>query len=87
MNNHFTPNSEDINECERRDVFPCYGVCINTPGSFICTCPKGSSGNATVEHGCRPDTKYTSALKAVTGTMLAQLRDTKVSRTSANTKL
>ncbi|TVU45467.1 hypothetical protein EJB05_04956, partial [Eragrostis curvula] len=60
----------DINECKSRDEFPCYGVCINTPGSFICTCPKGSSGNATVEHGCRPNDRYTLALKAVTGTRI-----------------
>ncbi|KAK3142412.1 hypothetical protein QOZ80_4BG0346160 [Eleusine coracana subsp. coracana] len=66
-NPYVTDGCSDVNECERRDEFLCYGVCINTPGSFICTCPKGSSGNATVQHGCRPDTKFTTALKAVTG--------------------
>uniref|UniRef100_K3YE94 Protein kinase domain-containing protein n=1 Tax=Setaria italica TaxID=4555 RepID=K3YE94_SETIT len=29
--------------------------------------PKGSSGNATIPDGCRPDDKFTLALKAVTG--------------------
>ncbi|GJN02714.1 hypothetical protein PR202_ga20092 [Eleusine coracana subsp. coracana] len=46
-NPYVTDGCSDVNECERRDEFLCYGVCINTPGSFICTCPKGSSGNAT----------------------------------------
>ncbi|EEE68578.1 hypothetical protein OsJ_27074 [Oryza sativa Japonica Group] len=57
----------DINECEHKDEYPCYGVCTNTAGSYACSCPKGSSGNASVEGGCRRDDKFTLALKTVTG--------------------
>ncbi|KAJ1264981.1 hypothetical protein BS78_08G042200 [Paspalum vaginatum] len=57
----------DIDECRHRDEFPCYGVCVNTPGSFVCACPRGSSGNATIPGGCRPDSRFGLALRAVTG--------------------
>ncbi|GJN02711.1 hypothetical protein PR202_ga20089 [Eleusine coracana subsp. coracana] len=63
-NPYVTDGCSDVNECERRDEFLCYGVCINTPGSFICTCPKGSSGNATTWLPPRHQVHHT-ALKAV----------------------
>ncbi|EMS59546.1 Wall-associated receptor kinase 3 [Triticum urartu] len=36
-------------------------------GSYLCTCPKGWSGNSTVQDGCHQQDKFTLALKAVTG--------------------
>uniref|UniRef100_A0ACD5Z9J8 Uncharacterized protein n=1 Tax=Avena sativa TaxID=4498 RepID=A0ACD5Z9J8_AVESA len=57
----------DIDECQLKDEYPCYGVCTNTPGSYKCQCPPGASGDATAENGCRPKDKFTVALKAVTG--------------------
>lgn len=40
----------DINECNDQKSHPCYGVCNNTVGSYTCTCPYGSFGNAS--YGC-----------------------------------
>jgi len=61
----------DVDECQHREEFPCYGDCVNTPGSFTCKCPEGSSGNATILDGCRPDSKFSAALKAVIGTAVS----------------
>lgn len=57
----------DIDECRRKDRYPCYGDCTNTPGSYICVCPPGTNGDATRQNGCRTKDKFTLALKAVTG--------------------
>ncbi|XP_006653304.2 wall-associated receptor kinase 2-like [Oryza brachyantha] len=46
---------QDINECEDSRTYPCYGVCDNKPGKFDCFCYPGSSGNASIEGGCRKD--------------------------------
>ncbi|CAL5028947.1 unnamed protein product [Urochloa decumbens] len=57
----------DIDECQRRDEYPCHGVCTNTPGNYTCFCPPGTSGDAFQQNGCRPNDKFTLALKVVTG--------------------
>ncbi|CAN6203700.1 unnamed protein product [Urochloa humidicola] len=31
----------NINECTRPEVYPCYGVCKDTEGSYHCKCPSG----------------------------------------------
>ncbi|KAF7091897.1 hypothetical protein CFC21_094438 [Triticum aestivum] len=61
---------KDINECERKGKHACYGVCTNTPGSYTCQCPPGTSGDATVKNGCRPKDSFTLAVKVVTGISL-----------------
>ncbi|CAM0902801.1 unnamed protein product [Alopecurus aequalis] len=49
-NPYIPTGCQDIDECERPDLFPCHGVCRNTQGGYQCTCPAGTRGNAT--EGC-----------------------------------
>ncbi|KAD7477883.1 hypothetical protein E3N88_01019 [Mikania micrantha] len=49
----------DINECNDQQTYPCHGVCINTVGSYNCTCKSGYFGDANVANGCQPkDSKF-----------------------------
>ncbi|CAM0942861.1 unnamed protein product [Alopecurus aequalis] len=66
-NPYLEDGCRDINECERTEEYPCYGVCANTLGSYTCQCPPGTSGNATWKNGCPPKDSFTLALKVVTG--------------------
>jgi CDGSH-type Zn-finger protein len=50
-----------------RTMICVYQVSTRQPGSYLCTCPRGSSGNATVLDGCHKKDKFTVPLKAVTG--------------------
>ncbi|KAL5208384.1 hypothetical protein ABZP36_032819 [Zizania latifolia] len=56
-----------IDECQRKDDYPCYGICTNLPGKYTCECPPGTSGNATKEDGCREKDNFALTLKVVTG--------------------
>ncbi|KAL7585663.1 hypothetical protein Lser_V15G42748 [Lactuca serriola] len=47
----------NINECEDKSNISCYGICINTPGSYNCTCLKGYTGDGKIKDDCRPDAK------------------------------
>nr|XP_043618075.1 wall-associated receptor kinase 2-like [Erigeron canadensis] len=41
-NPYLDQGCQDIDECEHLQIYPCYGQCINTPGSYNCTtCPLG----------------------------------------------
>ncbi|XP_072993445.1 wall-associated receptor kinase 2-like [Typha latifolia] len=66
-NPYLDDGCEDIDECDPKKQNPCYGVCTNIPGSYNCTCPPGTDGDATTKNGCRPKDKFTLALKVVTG--------------------
>uniref|UniRef100_A0A0D9X9F3 Protein kinase domain-containing protein n=1 Tax=Leersia perrieri TaxID=77586 RepID=A0A0D9X9F3_9ORYZ len=43
--------SSDMDECNSPGN--CYGQCNNTEGSFICKCPPGLKGNASIPNGCQ----------------------------------
>ncbi|KAJ1685241.1 hypothetical protein LUZ63_016631 [Rhynchospora breviuscula] len=52
--NPYLPNGcQDINECLNRSK--CYGICMNTPGSFKCDCPPGTHGNGSIPGDCYKD--------------------------------
>ncbi|XP_073358671.1 wall-associated receptor kinase 5-like [Aegilops tauschii subsp. strangulata] len=53
----------DIDDCQLKDEYSCYGVCTNSQGSYTCQCPPGTSGDATRKDGCRQKDKFTLALK------------------------
>lgn len=44
---------QDINECEDKMKYQCYGQCTNFPGSFNCSCPSGTRGDHTRQGGCQ----------------------------------
>ncbi|OAY76956.1 Wall-associated receptor kinase 2 [Ananas comosus] len=69
-NPYIETGCQDINECEHKDQYPCYGICTNVPGSYLCECPRGTAGDAFTQDGCRPKDKFTLALKIVTGASL-----------------
>ncbi|KAI5663343.1 hypothetical protein M9H77_22666 [Catharanthus roseus] len=53
-----------INECADLDNSPCEKVCINTPGSYICSCPEGYYGDGRKDSkGCIPSNKEFPVIK------------------------
>lgn len=58
----------DIDECADPESNPCEGICNNTPGSYFCTCPKG-----TIDYGekdgvrCIPQQKEFPVLQFTLG--------------------
>ncbi|KAH6833600.1 hypothetical protein C2S53_016249 [Perilla frutescens var. hirtella] len=54
-NPYLNPGCQDINECDDNTTNPCNSnsICINSPGSFHCLCPKGYSGDGRKDgNGC-----------------------------------
>ncbi|KAK2632899.1 hypothetical protein EUGRSUZ_L00926 [Eucalyptus grandis] len=49
----------DINECVI--LQPCVGICTNLPGTYNCSCPKGSRGDGKKDgNGCTPTKRFRS---------------------------
>ncbi|KAK3436911.1 hypothetical protein EUGRSUZ_E03509 [Eucalyptus grandis] len=50
---------QDINECVISQ--PCVGICTNLPGTYNCSCPKGSRGDGKKDgNGCTPTKRFRS---------------------------
>ncbi|CAA0830568.1 Wall-associated receptor kinase 2 [Striga hermonthica] len=43
--NSYCVDSDNINECADPNLHDCEGMCINTPGSYNCSCPHGQFGD------------------------------------------
>ncbi|KAJ4806952.1 Wall-associated kinase family protein [Rhynchospora pubera] len=72
-NPYITGGCQDVNECDLKDKYPCFGNCENTMGSFICSCPHGTKGNATMKDGCHKKDILTFTLKIIIGTSVGAL--------------
>ncbi|KAJ4760526.1 Wall-associated kinase family protein [Rhynchospora pubera] len=72
-NPYISGGCQDVNECDLKDEYPCFGDCKNTMGSFVCSCPPGTKGNATVKDGCHKKDTFTLALKVIIGTSVGAL--------------
>ncbi|WVZ92294.1 hypothetical protein U9M48_038371 [Paspalum notatum var. saurae] len=51
-NPYIRDGCKDVDECTGPSGNPCYGECVNTPGSYFCRCLSGHTGNASIPNGC-----------------------------------
>ncbi|CBI18949.3 unnamed protein product, partial [Vitis vinifera] len=69
--NPYLPNGcQDIDECADPKRNECTKVCINTPGSYTCSCPKGYHGNGRRDEngdGCTPHDDQLLIVKIAVG--------------------
>ncbi|KAL8517231.1 hypothetical protein ACS0TY_015453 [Phlomoides rotata] len=68
-NPYLDPGCTDIDECSNTTLNNCDKICINTPGSFNCSCPKGHSGDGRKDgKGCNATNSEFPVIKAALGT-------------------
>ncbi|KAI3908367.1 hypothetical protein MKX01_027389 [Papaver californicum] len=66
-NPYLSSGCQDVNECEDQNNNPCEGICINTNGSFNCTCPAGSYGDGRKDGtGCTSEGEQSFSIIKVT---------------------
>ncbi|XP_010273251.1 PREDICTED: wall-associated receptor kinase 5-like [Nelumbo nucifera] len=54
-NPYLQDGCQDINECQDLNSTNCSHICINTPGSYYCSCPPGTQGDGIKSgRGCTP---------------------------------
>ncbi|URD75899.1 Wall-associated receptor kinase [Musa troglodytarum] len=61
-NSYVAQGCQDINECDDKDRYPCNGICKNLPGSYDCSCPRGTHGDA-INGTCTQHQKLPSSAK------------------------
>ncbi|XP_039129214.1 wall-associated receptor kinase 5-like isoform X1 [Dioscorea cayenensis subsp. rotundata] len=67
-NPYLAHGCQDVNECEDPDSNGCSEICVNTPGSYTCSCPRGYHGDGKkVGIGCIKDTKKFPVVQVVLG--------------------
>ncbi|OVA05886.1 Protein kinase domain [Macleaya cordata] len=67
-NPYLSPGCQDVNECEDLNNYPCEGFCINTNGSYNCSCPKGSHGDGRKGgSGCIRENQAFPVIKIILG--------------------
>ncbi|RWR79330.1 putative wall-associated receptor kinase-like protein 16 [Cinnamomum micranthum f. kanehirae] len=63
---------QDIDECQDQGNNPCKGICVNTIGSYNCSCPKGTHGDGRKEgNGCTEDSQEFPVLNVTLGISLS----------------
>ncbi|URD73284.1 hypothetical protein MUK42_37448 [Musa troglodytarum] len=71
-NSYVAQGCQDINECDDKDRYPCNGICKNLPGSYDCSCPRGTHGDA-INGTCTQHQKLPSAAKVAIATNRCKL--------------
>nr|DAD39429.1 TPA_asm: hypothetical protein HUJ06_013752 [Nelumbo nucifera] len=67
-NPYVSDGCQDVNECEDPKVNTCESICINTVGSYYCSCPKDSYGDGIKNgKGCTPKSKVFPVIKVTLG--------------------
>ncbi|KAF8779541.1 hypothetical protein HU200_002598 [Digitaria exilis] len=66
-NPYLEDGCQDIDECAFPEQYICLGQCINTIGSYRCTCPKGTRSSNASTINCIPYQDPTQTVKMVLG--------------------
>ncbi|KAL2479432.1 Wall-associated receptor kinase 2 [Abeliophyllum distichum] len=67
-NPYLDPGCQDIDECADSNSNNCEKICINTPGSFNCSCPHGYYGDGKNNgRGCIANTSQFPVIKVALG--------------------
>ncbi|KAL3536542.1 hypothetical protein ACH5RR_005003 [Cinchona calisaya] len=67
-NPYLDPGCQDIDECADPNNSPCEKICLNTPGSYNCSCPKGYYGDGRkAGRGCIAKNKEFPVIKLFLG--------------------
>ncbi|KAL2500228.1 Wall-associated receptor kinase 2 [Forsythia ovata] len=67
-NPYLDPGCQDIDECADSNSNNCEKICINTPGSFNCSCPHGYYGDGkNIGRGCIANTSQFPVIKVSLG--------------------